>query len=287
MAQAKVRRPSNPAFHPFWSGTIAFGLVSVPVELYPANRNTRPRLRLLDQDGTPVHRRYYCPKHRRDVHPEHIVRGYELGNGEYVVIHDSELESLEPKKSREIDLRQFVERDEISPRYFERAYYLTPSGESSKAYRLLADVIEHSGLAGIATFVMRDREYLIAILAERGILEAVTLRFHDELRTAEDVGLTSGGKPSASAVTAYARSIQSHSAGELPLDDMSDDYGNLLRGLIRRKYKRRDDVVQVVMEEEGELEEYEPGSENLLETIRRSLHPNNGRASRKRRPKKR
>jgi non-homologous end joining protein Ku len=68
---------------------------------------------------------------------------------------------------------------------------------------------------------------------------------------------------------------------------MSDDYGNLLRGLIRRKYKRRDDVVQVVMEEEGELEEYEPGSENLLETIRRSLHPNNGRASRKRRPKKR
>jgi DNA end-binding protein Ku len=286
MGKAKSNARTNSTFHPFWSGTIAFGLVSVPVQLYPANRNTRPRLRLLDQDGTPIQRRYFCPKHRRDVHPEHIVRGYEVADGKYVVVHDDELETLEPKKSREIDLRQFVARNEISPSYFERSYYLTPAGESTKAYHLLADVIERSGLVGIATFVMRDREYLIGILAEVGILEAVTLRFHDEMRSSDDIGLTRDRKPNAKAVAEFARAIQSRSAEELPLDEMGDEYADLLRGLIQRKHKREEDVVEVASEEEPDMDDSEPGYENLLEVIRRSLHAGNGHTSRKRPPKK-
>src|SRR5262245_57490105 len=104
MPKTKARKEPRAVFHPFWSGTIAFGFVSVPFQLFPANRNSRPRLHLIDRDGSPVQRHYYCPKHRRDVHSEHIVRGYEVAEGEYVIVRDDELESLEPKKSHEIDL---------------------------------------------------------------------------------------------------------------------------------------------------------------------------------------
>src|SRR5690606_31886465 len=99
-----------------------------------------------------------------------ILRGYEWAEGEYVVVRDEELEAIEPKKTREIDLRRFVDLSEIPPLYFERTYFLTPDGNSNKAYRLLAEVMERKQRAGIATFVMRDREYLVAILAENGIL---------------------------------------------------------------------------------------------------------------------
>src|SRR5690606_28438984 len=94
-----------------WSGTISFGLVSVPVALFPAVRSGRVRMRMLDEDGTPLARRFFCPVEDRQVHPEHIVRGYEVvpGSGEYVTVTDEELESVEPEKSRDIDLRLFVD----------------------------------------------------------------------------------------------------------------------------------------------------------------------------------
>src|SRR6056297_2196044 len=151
----------------FWSGTISFALVNVPVELFPANRRTGVSFRMLGPDGTPLQRRYYCPEHQTDVHPEHIMRGFPVDEEQYVIVRDEELEAIEPKKSREIDLRRFVGISEISPLFFHRTYYLTPRGDTNKAYRLLADVLERSGRAGIATFVMRDREYLIAIMAEQ------------------------------------------------------------------------------------------------------------------------
>jgi DNA end-binding protein Ku len=287
---AEEKKENEPAFHPFWSGTIAFGLVSVPVQLFPANRHTRMRVRMIDQDGTPIRRHYFCPKDQRDIHPEHIVRGYEVSEGDYVVVREDELRALEPKKSREIDLRQFVPREEISRAYFERAYYLTPAGESTKAYRLLADVIESSGLVGIATFVMRDREYLIAILAEHGVLQAVTLRFHDELRSPEALDLPEKGKRDAKAVSAFERAIKKHSSKKLAIKEMKDEYGELLRALVEKKFKRKHDIIEVQSAEpeenksqDEESEEGEPA--DLLETIRRSLHAGDGK-SRRRRPTK-
>jgi DNA end-binding protein Ku len=164
---------------PLWSGTITFGLVSVPVDMYPANRSDRAPLRMLSPDGVPLSRRYYSQESGRDLDDDQMIRGYEIEKGKYILVTDDELEKLAPRKSRDIDLRRFVDEQAIPPIYFERGYYLTPGAGTEKAYRLLAKIMEDSGRVGIGTFVMRGKEYLVAIAAENGILRAQTLRFAD------------------------------------------------------------------------------------------------------------
>ena len=266
----------------FWSGTISFGLVNVPVHLFPANRSSSISLRMLDQDGTPLVRRFYCPKDNRDIHPEHIIRGYELEDGEYVIVRDDELEELEPEKSREIDLRRFVNLTEVSPLYFDRAYYLTPSGDSNKAYRLLAAVMEDTNKAGIATFVMRDREYLIAILAQGGILRAQTMRFADELRSPGDIGLPDKQEPDAKLVRTISESIQALTKNELDTDYLRDESTEEMQKLIERKRKQEKNRVQVDKRSQNNLEEQNgEAGPDLLESIRRSLQQKDDPTSKK------
>ena len=174
---------------PFWSGTISFGLVEHPGGSFPANRSSHVALRMLAPDGTPLRRRYYSSKTDRELAPEQMVRGYEIEKDKYVVVTDDELDKLEPEKSHDIDLRRFVNKDAIPPLYFERGYFLAPAEGSTKAYQLLAAVMEKTGRAGVATFVMRGKEYLAAIVAENGILRAETMRFKDEVRSPKDIGL--------------------------------------------------------------------------------------------------
>jgi DNA end-binding protein Ku len=267
--QAKPR-----GVRPFWSGTISFGLVSVPVYLFPASRGSRAGLRMLDESGTPLARRYFCPAHGKMVDPEQIVRGYEIDDGEYVVVTDEELESLEPQKSREIDLMQFVDLRDIPPLLLERTYILTPSGETNKAYRLLAEVIEETDRAGIATFVMRDREYLVAITAADGILRAHTLRFEDEVRRPEELDLPAPAKPKSRAVEAIEEEIAKLSVDKLRPADFRDEYEERLQKLVARKKSRGEDIARVEDEElpVDDAEDADDAEEiDLLETIRRNL----------------
>lgn len=105
----------------FWSGMLTFGLVSIPVDLLPATRNATTRLRMLGKAGAQVERRYYCPEHDEDIPREHIVRGYETSEGEYIPVTDEELDALDPKKSREIDLRLFVPKGSVPAVYFRKS----------------------------------------------------------------------------------------------------------------------------------------------------------------------
>jgi DNA end-binding protein Ku len=229
---------------PIWSGTLSFGLVSVPVNLYSAQRSSTPTLRQLDGDGTPLARRYYCAAHDEEVDSEHLVRGFELPNGDHVVIDDDELQALAPKKSRDIDLRLFVKPEAIDPLYFERAYVMAPAGESVKAYRLLAEVMERKGHAGIATFVMREKEYLVAIFAQGGLLRVETLRFADELRSPHDVGLPEKPVADADRVRAFARAIEKLAKPELAPQELTDATAERVRKLAERKRKHGQDVVE-------------------------------------------
>src|SRR4051812_13022506 len=165
---------------PFWSGTITFGLVSVPVDFFPAVRSHRVSLKMFGPDGKPLVRKFFSQDGKRLADGD-IVRGFEQDDGNVVVITDDELDALEPRKSRDIDLRRFVLRDQIPASMLERHYVLAPGGESSKAYHLLAKAMERDHRAGIATYVMRGKEYLIAIFAEKGLLFGSTLRFPDEI----------------------------------------------------------------------------------------------------------
>jgi DNA end-binding protein Ku len=261
---------ASPRARSFWSGTISFGLVSIPVDLYPANRPQRVSLRMLDADGTPLRRRFYDPETDRAVDSDELVRGYELADGSFVVVTDEELESLEPRKSRDIDLRLFIDADTLDPLYFERAYFLAPSGESNKAYRLLAETMERTGKAGIATFVMRTKEYLIAILAEKGILRAETLRFHDEVRTADELELPDIEAPDTT-TRALRREIAKRKQKTLPKAELKDDYAERLLAIVEKKRKKGVDVVAYDVDAEAAGDEDDDSVIDLMEVLKRSM----------------
>jgi DNA end-binding protein Ku len=228
----------------FWSGTITFGLVSIPVDLYSAHRPTPTPLHMVDRQGIPLHRRYYCPWNRQTVGRDELVRGYEVESGKYVVVTDAELAAMEPRKSREIDLRCFVAVEAIDPAYFQHAYYLLPAGEVNKAYRLLAEIMERQGRAGIATFVMREREHLVAILAEGGILRAETLRFADELRDPAELGLPPLSKAPAEQVNRLRREMARLHRPEFSPELLHDRHAQRLLDLVQKKLATGEDVVE-------------------------------------------
>jgi DNA end-binding protein Ku len=252
----------------FWSGTITFGLVSIPVELFPATRSQRVSLRMVAPDGTPLVRRYFCPQEEKELDWDEIVRGYEIDRDTFVVVTDDELEKLAPEKTRDIDLRLFVDAADIDPIHFERAYYLTPGGNSTKAYRLLAATMEQTGKAGIATFVMRGKEYLIAILAGNGILRAETLRFADEVRTPEDVGLPAAEEPPASLVKRMEKAMTALSESALDESELEDRSAERLRRLVAKKERTGTDVVAAP---DGEPAPASDGVIDLMEVLKRSL----------------
>ena len=256
--RAKQKRRKKPndeeqrGARPVWSGTLTFGLVSVPVEIYPGNRTSRARLRFLGPEGEPLARRYYSAKTGRDLKADEMVRGYEFDKDKYVVVTDEELERLAPEQSRDIDLKRFVRRDELPPLYFDRSYFLAPAKGSEKAYRLLADTMEKSDLAGIATFVMRGKEYLAAIFPENGILRAETMRFADELRSPGEIGLPKKKKLPAAAVRKFEKMIEKHSARQLSPKELKDEQTERLMKLVAKKRSRHKDVVEVEAPERDE-----------------------------------
>jgi len=230
---------------PFWSGTLTFGLVSVPVDLYPGNRTNRAPLHMLGPEDEPLARRYYSEKTGRDLEADDMVRGFEIDKDKFVVVTDEELERLAPEQSRDIDLRRFVDLDSVPPIYFDRSYFLAPTEGSEKAYRLLVETMKTSDLAGIATFVMRGKEYLVAIFPENGILRAETMRFPDELRSPKEVGLPAPKAVPAATVKKFERLIAKHSARALPIKELKDEKTERLLKLIERKRARHQDVVKV------------------------------------------
>jgi len=257
----------------FWSGTVTFGLVSIPVALFPGNRSRRVRMRMLAPDGTPLSRRYFCPAEDRPIDREEIIRGYEVEKGKFVTVTDEELEALQPEKSREIDLRRFVPVEQIDPMLFDRAYFLVPAGDSAKPYRLLAETMEKMGRAGIATFVMRDKEYLVAILAENGILRAETLRFADEIRTPEAIELPEPQEVDEGASAAMEQAIRTAETPDLDRDELRDTYSDQLLALVEQKRAAGKDVVRAEPNFAGETGEFEENDNviDLMEVLKRSI----------------
>jgi len=254
------------AARPFWSGTITFGLVSVPVDLYPGNRTNRAPLRMLSPEGEPLSRRYYSQKTERDLEDDQMIRGFEIEKDKFVVVTDEELERLAPEQSRDIDLRRFVPLEDIPPLYFDRSYFLAPSAGSEKAYKLLAETMQKSDLAGIATFVMRGKEYLVAIFPENGILRAETMRFADEIRSPKEIHLPEKKKLPAATVTKFEKLIERHSHKQFSLKDLKDEQTEKLLKLVERKRKQHKDVVEV------EVPEREEGKVvDLMAALKKSL----------------
>jgi DNA end-binding protein Ku len=253
----------------FWSGNLSFGLVSIPVSLITAQHSNRVSLRMLAPDGTQLRRRFFCPADNGALDNSDIVRGYEVEKDRFVVVTDEELEALVPKLSQEIDLTRFVPLADIDPMRFDHGYFLIPSKRASKAYRLLARIMEDRARAGIATFVMRGKQYLVAIAARGGLLRAYTLRFADELRTLQDVEIAADGAIDERAVSAFQNSIDALRSDALEPSDLEDVHTQTLLALIERKRGTGTDVIAL----QSDRDEEAVGAKivDLMEYLRKSI----------------
>jgi DNA end-binding protein Ku len=168
---------------PTWRGSISFGLVSVPVQLFTAVRPKTIRFKQLHAaTKAPVRQKRVDEETGDEVAYRDIVKGYEVGEDRYVVVDPEELTALDPEASRLIDILDYVEAADIDPIYYDRAYYLTPDGEiATKPYRLLLEAMERAQKVAIASLVMRNRAYLAAIRAQDGLLLLSTMHYHDEV----------------------------------------------------------------------------------------------------------
>ncbi|MFD4413198.1 Ku protein [Streptomyces sp. NPDC058476] len=167
-----------------WTGVITFGLASLPVGLYTATEDHTVHFHQL-QRGTAdrIRNRRVNERTGKEVPSENIVKGYELAEGEYIVVEPDELDQIAPGRSQTIDITDFVDLADIEPVYFDRTYYIAPRGkEYTKVYELLRAALEESDKAGIATFVMRGKQYLTALRAEERLLVLQTLHWADEVR---------------------------------------------------------------------------------------------------------
>jgi len=200
---------------------------------------------MLGPDGQPLSRKYYAEKTGKDLDADEVVRGYEVDQEKFIIVTDEELERLAPEKTRDIDLKQFVPAGSIPPTHFERGYYLVPAAGSQKAYKLLAETMDKSELAGIATFVMRGKEYLIAIFSDKGILRAETMRFADELRSPSDVGLPKKKEAPKATVTKFEKFIGNKSKKQFSPTKLADKQTDSLLKLVKKKQSKRANVVRV------------------------------------------
>src|SRR5919107_3731762 len=170
-----------------WKGSIAFGLVNIPVELYSATRDHRPKFRLL-QAKDEARGRYerVCQSEGKPVGWEDLVKGYEYAKGQFVVITKDDFKTAAVEKTKTIDILDFVDPAEVDERYFETPYYLQPGKGADRAYALLREAIRDSGRIGIAKVILRDAQHLAAVEAIGDALVLTMMRFADELADLSD-----------------------------------------------------------------------------------------------------
>ncbi|MFD8708514.1 Ku protein [Kitasatospora sp. NPDC059648] len=272
---------------PMWTGVLTFGLVTVPVALYTATQSHDVRFHQL-QRGTSdrVRNKRVNERTGKEVEYADIVKGYEVTEGEYVIVEPDELERISPGRSRTIDITGFVDLADVDPIFFDRTYYLGPRGkEYQKVYALLVEALEHSGKAGLAMFAMRGKEYLTAVRSENGLLELHTMHFADEVRDPrgeigdlpEKVGLTPQEVRTAEQLIGML-------AIEWKPDEWHDTYEEQVRRLVEDKLAGREIAVSAGPAPEA------TNVIDLMDALRRSLEtarrgepadePGKGRAGR-------
>jgi DNA end-binding protein Ku len=249
-----------------WSGSLSFGLVNVPVALHSAARDLDLHFNQLhEKDGARIETRRFCKKEDKEVPYEEIGHGYEPDDGKQVVLTDEDLEAVAPRKTRTIDIDAFVDLDEIDPIYFDHPYFLVPTGESEgplRAYRLLVEVMGRTDRVALGRFVLRSKEYLVAVRVRDGLLSLTTMLFHDEIRPTK--GIDDGGRKPKKAEVDHAVELIEALSVEWDPDQYEDRYRKRLRDVIRRKEKG------ATIEAPEPAEEPVPAGD-LMEALRRSL----------------
>ena len=245
-----------------WTGTIAFGLVTVPVRLYPAIAEHKLHFHLVHEtDESPIGYQKVCKQEDRPVPDDEVVKAFEFRKGEYVRVTDEDFELARAHGARAIEISDFVPLAEIDPILFARPYYVGPGAGGEKAYALLARAMEDSGLAAVVTFVMRDQQQLGALRVVDGLIVLEQLRFADEQQAVEGIKPT-GQRVSRQELEMAAKLIESYRGPWRP-EKYKDAYRAELCALIEAKRKGQAPPAAARAEEE------QPG--DLMEALRRSI----------------
>ena len=222
-----------------WTGSLSFGLVNVPVQLFSAVRDLDVHFtQLHEKDGSPIETRRFCADEDREVPFEVVGRGYERDNGDQVVLTDEELATAAPRKTRTIDIEAFVDLADVDPIHFDHPYVLLPAGEgegSKRAYQLLLKVMQRTDRAALGRFVMRTKEYLVIVRVRDDLLSLTTMLFHDEIRPAKGIP-TGGQKPKKAELDGAIALIEALSVDWDPAQ-YEDRYRERLLDVIKRKKK--------------------------------------------------
>ena len=222
---------------PVWKGSIAFGLVNIPVKLYSATDSQSLASHMLyKKDLSRIRFQRVAESTGKEVSAEEIVRGYEVDKNQYVVISDDELADVSPEKSTSIEIQEFVVESDISTLYFEKPYFLEPDKGAAKAYALLREALAKSGKVGIAQFVLRNRESLCILKPQGEGLVLNALRFAAEIRSMEELSLPTNEKLSTGEVTLATKLIEGMT-GKFDPSKYKDTYTEEVQKMIDAKAK--------------------------------------------------
>jgi DNA end-binding protein Ku len=230
--------------HSLGSGTISFGLVSIPVRLYTAASPAGVSFNQLHGVcGSRIKQQTFCPKCNKTVERSELVRGYEFAKDQYVQVKDDELKALEGEASKIIDIAEFVPLDQVDPIYFEKTYYLGPDKGGEKPYRLLADAMEKAGQVALAKYVMRGKESLVLIRAAQGGLMLHTMYFADEVRNFDEVDKGQSAKIKDGELDLALQLINGLASDSFSPDRYADEYRHRVLGMINQKVEGQEVTV--------------------------------------------
>jgi len=217
-----------------WTGSIGFGLVNIPVKMYSASQESSLGFDMLDKsDKSNIRFKRVNEKTGKEVKWENIIKGYDL-NGRYVILDDTDFEKASPKKTKEIEIDQFVEESQIDSIYYEMPYYLEPMKTGIRPYALLREALKKTGKVGLGTFVLRNREHLVVIKAIDDILIANRIRFAEEIRKPDISVPAATNKP---AELKMAVALINQLSGKFNIAKFKDTYTESLLKMIKAKAK--------------------------------------------------
>jgi len=253
-----------------WKGTIAFGLVSIPIELHGAVRDDRPRFRLLHaKDKSPVHYDRVCQREGKSVAWGDLVKGYEYAKGKFVVVTKDDFQTAAVEKSKTIDILDFVPADDIDDRFFDNAYYAVPRKGGERAYAVLREALRKSGKVGIGKIVLRETQHLAELSAVDDALVLTMMRFADELVKIDHFHFPAAKLVRPAELSMAAQLIDGLS-GKWDPAQYHDDYRANLMKVIQAKLKGREAAL------DSDVEPHDAQVVDLMERLKASLSSRGG-----------
>ena len=249
-----------------WNGSLSFGLVTIPVGLAVAQQRQDVAFRTLHREcGTPIKQKRWCPLHEREVEADELVKGWEFAKGQYVVVEESDLEAVDLRRSRSIELLRFVPGADVDPLYFDRAYYLAPAPDpvGRRPYALLIRALEQTGMAAVGKFVLWGKENLCLVRPLDGALALETLYYQEDIRSKAEIVEAIEEIEVKDAELVMATQLVESLAGAFDPSEYRNEYRHELRAMLESKLEGREIVAPEPLPEAHVID--------LMEALKQSI----------------